>query len=134
MDIDGDTSVVSSKLPIAQSLKVTAKAISDYYTKAEYTSFMKPKASKEKKLRKVRKKEEEVDLLEGIEDVSSGAVNGTVNGTEGNSILNGHELNPLCVLLHRLSLHLRKYYHNTSKYSTSRHILSYHITSHHIAP
>ena len=83
MDIDdGNSSLIDSKKPIAQSLKVTAKAISDYYTKAEYTSFMKPKANKEKKLRKVRKKEEDVDLLEGIEDVPLGGGAGT--GTEGN--------------------------------------------------
>jgi hypothetical protein len=84
MDIDGDTTIVNSKLPVAQSLKVTAKAISDYYTKAEYTSFMKPKGGKEKKLRKVRKKDEEVDLLEGIEDVPSGDGKGT--GTQGTRV------------------------------------------------
>ena len=81
MDIDGDSSIINGKQPIAQSLKVTAKAISDYYTKAEYTSFMKPKGSKEKKLRKVRKKEEDLDLLDGIEDVPSGK--GTSTGAEG---------------------------------------------------
>ena len=64
MDIDdGNSSMIDSKKPIAQSLKVTAKAISDYYTKAEYTSFMKQKANKEKKLRKVRKKEEDLRQL-----------------------------------------------------------------------
>ena len=84
MDVDGDTTIINSKLPIAQSLKVTAKAISDYYTKAEYTSFMKPKGGKEKKLRKVRKKEEDVDLLEGIEDVPSGDGKGT--GTQGSRV------------------------------------------------
>jgi U4/U6.U5 tri-snRNP-associated protein 1 len=42
-----------------QSLLIQAKEISDYYTKAEYTSFTKSKGDgKEKKKRKVRKKEE----------------------------------------------------------------------------
>mmetsp|Transcript_20069 Transcript_20069/g.19362 ORF Transcript_20069/g.19362 Transcript_20069/m.19362 type:complete len:899 (+) Transcript_20069:153-2849(+) len=42
-----------------QSLMIQAKEISDYYTKAEYTSFTKSKGDgKEKKKRKVRKKEE----------------------------------------------------------------------------
>ena len=45
------------KLPIAQSLKITAKDVSDYYTKAEYKSFAKPKIGKEKKMRKEGKEE-----------------------------------------------------------------------------
>jgi hypothetical protein len=71
MQVDEDDSDLTKKRPVAQSLKVTAKDISDYYTKAEYTSFTKPKSGKEKKLRRVRKKEEEVDPLEGIEDSGS---------------------------------------------------------------
>ena len=93
MDIDGDSTILNSKLPIAQSLKVTAKAISDYYTKAEYTSFMKPKGGKEKKLRKVRKKEEEIDLPEGIDDVPPGNGKGTGTGTQGTGCSMGMFLN-----------------------------------------
>ena len=71
MQVDDDDSDLTKKRPVAQSLKVTAKDISDYYTKAEYTSFTKPKSGKEKKLRRVRKKEEDLDPLEGLEDVSA---------------------------------------------------------------
>lgn len=71
MQVDEDDSDLTKKRPVAQSLKVTAKDISDYYTKAEYTSFTKPKSGKEKKLRRVRKKEEDVDPLEGLEDSAS---------------------------------------------------------------
>jgi transposase len=71
MQVDDDVSDLTKKRPVAQSLKVTAKDISDYYTKAEYTSFTKPKSGKEKKLRRVRKKEEETDPLEGIDDSGS---------------------------------------------------------------
>ena len=71
MQVDEDDSDLTKKRPIAQSLKVTAKDISDYYTKAEYTSFTKPKSGKEKKLRRVRKKEEDADPLEGLEDSAS---------------------------------------------------------------
>ena len=73
MPEDEATLELRKKLPVAQSLKITAKDVSDYYTKAEYTSFAKPKSGKEKKMRRVRKVEEEVDPLEGIEDDSSGS-------------------------------------------------------------
>lgn len=89
IDDDDDSSELKKKLPVAQSLKVTAKDISDYYTKAEYTSFMKPKAGKEKKMRRVRKKEEEVDPLEGVEDFPT--------GTEGEQTC--YSLSPLLLFL-----------------------------------
>ena len=75
MPEDAATLELRKKLPIAQSLKITAKDVSDYYTKAEYTSFAKPKSGKEKKMRKVRKVEEDVDPLEGVEDDASNAGN-----------------------------------------------------------
>ena len=78
MDIEGninnDNEIDSTKkLPIPQSLRVSAKDVSDYYTKAEYTAFMKPKSGKEKKLRRKKKEVEEVeaDPLQAVEDFSA---------------------------------------------------------------
>ena len=76
MDIEGniDNEIDSTKkVPIPQSLRVSAKDVSDYYTKAEYTAFMKPKSGKEKKLRRKKKEVEEVeaDPLEAVEDFSA---------------------------------------------------------------
>ena len=60
------------KKPVPQSLRITAKEVSDYYTKAEYTAFMKPKSGKEKKMRR-KKKEEDLEPLEELEDSGAGA-------------------------------------------------------------
>ena len=51
------------KKPVPQSLRITAKEVSDYYTKAEYTAFMKPKSGKEKKMRRKKKEEGRDDGL-----------------------------------------------------------------------
>lgn len=73
MDLDQDGEgdwEEKKKISVPQSLRVSAKDISDYYTKAEYTAFLKPKSGKEKKMRKKRR-EEEVDPLEGLEDLNT---------------------------------------------------------------
>ena len=69
MDVD-ESKVQKEDNPIPQSLRVIAKDVSDYYTKAEYTAFLKPKNGKEKKMRRKRK-EEEVDPLEGLLEMST---------------------------------------------------------------
>ena len=69
MDVD-ESKVQKEDNPIPQSLRVIAKDVSDYYTKAEYTAFLKPKSGKEKKMRRKRK-EEEVDPLEGLLEMST---------------------------------------------------------------
>ena len=69
IDIE-ESGVQNDDRPIPQSLRVIAKDVSDYYTKAEYTAFLKPKSGKEKKMRRKRK-EEEIDPLEGLLEMST---------------------------------------------------------------
>ena len=74
MEIDKNGDEITKTLPVPQSLRISAKEVSDYYTKAEYTAFMKPKSGKEKKMR--RKKKEEIEPLEELED-GAGAEGGS---------------------------------------------------------
>ena len=71
MDIvnSSSTTAVETKKAIPQSLRVEAKEIRDFYTKTEYTSFVKPNKSGKEKKRKLRKKSaEDVDDVD-IKDI-----------------------------------------------------------------
>ena len=58
------STTIETKKAIPQSLRVEAKEISDFYTKTEYTSFVKPNKSGKEKKRKLRKK-----TTEDVDDV-----------------------------------------------------------------